>query len=68
MGIINLWMAYKARGIHPRSECRWTSRMELWALWYLEGGRRRDRKGNKGDQGVTDEGGKPRKYNILEDK
>lgn len=37
-----------------------------YGIW-REGGRR-DRKGNKGDQGVTDEGGKPRKYNILEDK
>ena len=32
-----------------------------------EGGRK-DGRGNKGDQGVTDEGGKPRKYNILENK
>ena len=37
-----------------------------YGIW-KEGGRK-DGKGNKGDQGVTDGGGKPRKYNILEDK
>lgn len=37
-----------------------------YGIWREEG--RKDGRGNRGDQGVTDEGGKPRKYNILEEK
>lgn len=37
-----------------------------YGIWREEA--RKDGRGNRGDQGVTDEGGKPRKYNILEEK